>query len=181
VKIKTCVFVATSLDGFIAREDDALDWLEAANKKIPKEEDLGYREFFDSVDVLILGRITFEKALTFSEWSYSEKRVIVLSSRQIQIPTVLQRTVSVLALSPVELIDKLSLEGVEKVYVDGGKTIQRFLSANLIDEITITIIPVLIGKGKPLFSSVEKDIELDLISSKAYDFGFVQNKYRIRK
>jgi dihydrofolate reductase len=181
MKIKSSVFVATSLDGFIARDDDSLDWLDDANKKIPKGEDCGFKEFFSSIDFLVLGRVTFEKVLTFSKWPYGEKKVIVLSSKPIQIPIELQKTVYNSALNPHDLVQELSARGAKKIYIDGAKTIQRFLSANLIDEITITIIPILLGKGKSLFAEIQKEIKLELISSKSFDFGFVQNKYKVKK
>ena len=181
MKIKSSAFVATSLDGFIAREDDSLDWLDDANKMVPKGEDCGFEEFFNSIDFITMGRVTFEKVLTFTKWPYGEKKVVVLSSKKMQIPIELEKTVSSSTLSPNELVKKLAAEGTKKIYVDGGNTIQRFLSANLLDEITITIIPVLLGKGKPLFAGIEREIKLDLVSSRSFGFGFVQNKYKVKK
>jgi len=181
MKIKSSAFVATSLDGFIAREDDSLDWLDDANKRIQKGEDCGFKEFFNLIDFLVMGRVTFGKVLSFEKWPYGEKRVVVLSRKRIHIPIELQKTVYDLALSPHDLVQELSAVGAKEIYVDGGNTIRRFLSCNLLDEITITIITVLLGKGKSLFAGIEKEIKLELISSKAFDFGFVQNKYKVKK
>jgi dihydrofolate reductase len=179
--MEVLAFLATSLDGYIARNDDSLDWLDEANKRVPKGEDFGYKKFFDSVDLLVMGRATFEKALTFDEWPYGEKRVIVLSSKPISIPKLLEKTVSSYNLTPKELTKKLSEEQIEAIYVDGGNTIQRFISSNLLDEITITVIPVLLGAGKPLFANLEGDIAFELVRSKAYSFGYVQSTYKIKK
>lgn len=179
MKTKSLAFVATSLDGFIAGEKYSLDWLNEANKRIPKGEDCGFSSFIKSIDCLVLGRVTFEKVLTFDKWPYGELKVIVLSSKNMEIPIKLQRTVCSSNLSPPDLIKKLSSEGVERIYVDGGVTIQRFLFDNLLDEITITIIPVLLGRGTPLFSGIDREIKLELVGSKSFDFGFVQNRYKI--
>lgn len=179
--IKASVFVATSLDGFIARKDGSLDWLERADAATLKGEDYGYQAFTDSIDVLIMGRNSYEKVLTFSEWPYGKKPVIVLSSRTVTIPAGLVKTVSSSSETPRDLIKRLSSQGVKHVYVDGGVTIQRFLTAGLIDELTITLIPVLLGEGRPLFGPLTKDIHLVHVATRAYDKGFVQVKYSVIK
>lgn len=86
-------------------------------------------------------------------------------------------TVSLSSENPTQLVERLSAKGLNHLYVDGGLTIQSFLAAGLIDEITITIIPVLLGSGKSLFGALPSDVQLELVSSKAFDFSFVQNKY----
>lgn len=181
MQIKSFAFVATSLDGFIAGENDSLDWLNKANMRVPQGEDCGFKEFIKSIDCLVMGRVTFEKVLTFTKWPYDEMKVIVLSSKKMEIPIKLHKTVSGSTLSPPDLIQKLSSEGAKRIYVDGGVTIKRFLLSNLLNEITITIIPVLLGGGKPLFAGINREINLEIISSKLFDFGFVQNRYRISK
>lgn len=179
--IKASVFIATSLDGFIARKDGNIDWLVSANTTTPKGEDYGYQEFADSVDVIIMGRNSFEKVLTYKEWPYGKKRVIVLSSRDVDIPAGLAKTVSSSSEIPNDMIKRLSSQGAKHLYIDGGVTIQRFLAAGLIDELTITLIPVLLGEGRPLFSPLTKDIPLAHIATRTYDNGFVQIKYRVIK
>ncbi len=181
MKTKVSVFIATSLDGFIARKDGNLDWLNQANESIPKGEDCGYQAFIDSVDVLIMGRNTYEQVLSFGEWPYRDKSVIVLSSKTINIPVDLQPTVSASSETPKDLVDCLSSQEVKHLYIDGGVTIQRFLAAGLIDELTITLIPVILGDGKPLFASLKNDVLLNHIATKIFDFGFVQVKYQVRK
>ena len=178
---KTSVFIATSLDGFISRLDGSIDWLDRANSLVPKSEDCGYAEFMASIDVLVMGRNTFELALTFGEWPYQATPVVVLSHRALDIPDTIATSVSLSQESPSALVTRLSGQGAKHLYIDGGKTIQSFLRAGLIDELTITIIPVLIGTGRPLFGSVPYDVQLAHLSTKAYDFGFVQHRYRVVK
>jgi dihydrofolate reductase len=175
------VFIATSLDGFIARPDGSIDWLNDANAVIPSGEDCGYSEFMKSVDVLVMGRNTFELALTFDAWPYQGKRIVVLSSKPLIVPVGLPNSVSVSSESPDALVERLSAEGVQRLYVDGGITIQRFLAAGLIDDITITLIPVILGQGRPLFGPIENDIPLVHMATKTFVFGFVQIKYRVAR
>ncbi len=181
MSLKSSVFIATSLDGFIAREDGGLDWLDAANATVPEGEDCGYHTFMNSIDTLVMGRKTYEKVLSFGQWSYGNKPVIVLSSEKIEIPADLHSTVSHSSESPQELYTRLSQKGLKRLYIDGGITIQRFLAAGLIDDITITLIPILLGNGKPLFGSFGKDISLRHIATKTFDFGFVQLTYQVVK
>lgn len=176
---KASVFIATSLDGFIARPDGSIDWLNEANAAVPKGEDCGYAEFIEPIDVLVMGRNTFETVLTFDEWPYENTRVVVLSSRPLSIPATLPGSVSASSESPGMLVERLAAEGARHLYVDGGITIQRFLAAGLIDDITITLIPVLLGRGRPLFGPIENDITLAHVATRTFDFGFVQVKYRV--
>lgn len=177
MRAKASVFIATSLDGFIARPDGSIDWLNDANAVVPSSEDCGYNEFMQSVDVLVMGRNTFELALTFDPWPYAGKKVVVLSSRPLTIPASLPNTVCASCESPDVLVERLSAEGTRHLYVDGGITIQRFLAAGLIDDITITLIPVILGQGRPLFGATENDITLVHVTTRTFEFGFVQIKY----
>ena len=179
--MKISVFIAISLDGYISRKDGSIDWLNKANDVVPAGEYCGFSKFFNSIDTLIMGRNSYEQALTFDHWPYENKPVIVLSSKKISIPDFLPKTVSSSSETPEELVKRLSISETKHLYVDGGITIQRFFNAGFIDEITITTIPILLGEGKPLFSKLDKDIHLKHIFTKAYDFGFVQTKYVILK
>jgi dihydrofolate reductase len=178
--IRASVYIATSLDGFISRQDGSIDWLNEANGSIPPGEDCGYKAFADSVDVLVMGRNTFDLVRTFEPWPYGEKRVVVMSSKAVDIPQGWSATVSHSSEEPESLLRRLESEGCKHAYIDGGITIQRFLRAGLIDEITITLIPVLLGAGRPLFAALEKDVKLKLVKTKAYEFGFVQVTYSTR-
>ena len=173
--IKTSVFVATSLDGFIARKDGNLDWLVKAGEQ--SGEDYG----FQAVDVLVMGRHSYEKVLTFDAWLYGEKPVVVLSSRTVEVPAALRKTVSSSSETPGELVERLSAQGASHLYVDGGITIQRFLDSDLIDEIIITRIPVLLGEGIPLFGRLAKDISLVHRSTRVFDNGYVQSTYGVAR
>ncbi len=179
--MKTSVYIATSLDGFIARPDGAIDWLNEANAIVPEGEDCGFMAFMDSVDTLIMGRKTCEQVLSFGQWPYGDTPVVVLSHNSIEIPSHLPDTVSQSAEVPAEILKRLAANDVKHVYVDGGSTIQSFLAESLIDEITITRIPVAIGDGIPLFAPMAEDIELVHLGTTAYEFGFVQSKYSVTK
>jgi dihydrofolate reductase len=178
---KCSVFIATSLDGYISRTDGGIDWLEKANSAIPKGEDCGYGEFMSGVDALVMGRNTFEQVLTFPAWPYGDTPVVVLSRSLVSLPGKVPATVSLSSEQPARLVERLANKGLRRLYVDGGITIQAFLAAGLIDEMTITVIPVLLGSGKPLFGALPGDVELELLSSRAFEFGFVQSKYRVRR
>lgn len=181
MSIKVSVYIATSLDGFIARADDNLDWLDEANAMVPEGEDCGFAEFMNSVDTLLMGRKTYEKVLSFGGWPYGETPVVVLSSNPISFPAHLPSTVSHSSERPADLLKRLAGEGIQHVYVDGGLTIQSFLSEGLVDEITVTVIPVILGEGIPLFGTVKDDIHLTHVVTTAFDFGFVQSTYTVGK
>ena len=179
MSIRCSVFIATSLDGFISRADGSIDWLERANATIPAGEDCGYSACFSSIDALVMGRGTFELVRTFPEWPYGQTPVYLISRTLAHLPEGSPSTVTLTAESPTELVERLASEGFRHLYVDGGRTIQSFLGAGLIDELTITVIPVLLGAGRPLFGPVWADVQLELISTRAYEFGFVQSVYRV--
>lgn len=178
---KVSVFIGMSLDGFIARKDGDIKWLDNENKKVTYEEDFGFTHFMQSVDVLVMGRNTYEQVLTFDNWPYKVKRVIVLSTKDSHIPSDLSKIVTISQESPKELVKRLSGQGIKHVYVDGGFTIQSFLFEDLIDEITVTIVPILIGEGKSFVKSLPGDISLIRLKTTVFEFGFVQIKYRIQK
>lgn len=169
------VYIATSLDGFIARPGGELDWLPGTpdGPGLPAE-DHGYDAFMARVDTMVIGRGTFDAVRDFSPWPYAGKRVIVLS-RTLDAST-LSEPVEIHP-GPVEALAQ-SLQGARGVYVDGGQTIQAFLRAGLIDELIITRIPVLIGTGLPLFGPLDADVRLEHIDTRSFPSGFVQSTYR---
>ncbi len=175
--MKTSVYIATSLDGFISRENGDVDWLPAGESE--DGEDYGYHAFMNSVDALVLGRNTYEMVLSFGEWPYGDKPVIVLSTQNLELPDKLLKTVSHMQGTPREIIDQLSEMGYQHLYIDGGLTIQGFIRDGLIQVIIFTQIPILIGQGIPLFGPIIEDIQLEHVESKAFKNGFVQNIYRI--
>ena len=176
---KCSVFIAISLDGYIAREDGGLDWLETANATVTDGEDCGYAHFMRSVDAIVMGRKSYEKVRSFGEWPYGDTAVVVLSRNAPEIPESLSATVSHSSETPEVLCQRLAGQGNERLYIDGGITIQRFLTAGLITDLTITTIPVILGGGIPLFGQLDGDIALKHVSTTSYDFGFVQSTYDV--
>ena len=169
--MKASVFIATSLDGFIARTNGDLDWLPPGGG-----EPHGYDEFMASVDALIIGRKTFETVLSFETWPYGEKPVFVLSTRTLS-PAPLGAVVESMSGPPTEIVSQLAARGIRHVYVDGGITVQRFLQAGLIQRLIITRVPVLLGAGIPLFGPLPGDIVLRHVGTRQYASGLVQSEY----
>ena len=172
--MKVSVFIGTSLDGFIARLNDDLDFL-------PEDggEPHGFTEFFASVDALVIGRKTFEKVLTFGAWPYGDKRVVVLSSHPVDLSKAAGGVVEQMSGPPEQIVSQLAAKGVQHVYLDGGVTIQRFLRAGMIQRLIITRMPVLIGEGIPLFGSLPHDLRLRHIATRSYASGLVQSEYDV--
>ena len=168
------VFIGASVDGFIARPNGALDFLPADGG-----EPHGYDEFMASVDALVIGRKTFETVLTFAVWPYGDKRVVVLSSRPVDLPTARGGVVEQMAGAPAEIVAKLAASGAQHLYVDGGITIQDFLRAGLVQRLIITRVPVLIGDGISLFGKLPRDIRLRPITTQQYPSGLVKTEYEV--
>ena len=168
------VFVGTSVDGFIARPNGEFDFLPAGGG-----EPHGYDEFIATVDVIVMGRGTFEIVLKMSPWPYGEKRVVVLSSRRLDLTEVRGGVVEQMAGEPEEIVAKLAAQGIKHVYVDGGITVQGFLRAGLVQRLTITRVPVLIGDGIPLFGSLARDVQLRHLGTRQYASGMVTSEYEV--
>ncbi|MEZ4791319.1 MAG: dihydrofolate reductase family protein [Flavobacteriales bacterium] len=177
----TCsVFCGVSLDGFIARPDGSLDFLEGDGSA--EMGDHGYEAFMAGMDAIVMGRNTYEVVLTFGSWPFT-KPVVVLSSRAVDLGLARERgaNVEVMHGEPQELITAMAAKGLFKLYIDGGQTVQRFLRAGLIDRLILTQLPVLIGQGIPLFGPLERDIRLKLISSCSFPGGLVQSEFARRE
>ena len=172
--MKASVFIATSLDGFIARQDGALDWL-----PVNGGEPHGYDEFMATVDALIIGRHTFETVLKFDSWPYGKKRVIVLSTTLPELKAPDGAVCDLMAGTPDEIVTRLAQQGMKHLYIDGGVTIQGFLTAGLIQRLIVTRIPVLLGSGIPLFGPLSHDIRLEHVVTRSYPSGMVQSEYAI--
>lgn len=168
------VFVGTSVDGFIARPNGEFDFLPADGG-----EPHGYAEFMATVDALVMGRKTFETVLTLGCWPYGRKRVVVLSSRPVDLSAAREGIVEQLSGSPAEIVSKLASTGAHHLYVDGGFTIQSFLRAGLVERLVITRVPVLIGEGIPLFSTLPRDVRLRHVSTEQYASGLVKSEYQV--
>ena len=171
--MKTTVYIGTSLDGFIARKDGDIDWL---TKFASKEVFDSYNEFITRIDAHVIGRKTFEKVLDFPTWPYT-KDVFVLSTSMKQVPVRARGKVTLLAMKPRELLDHLQQKGFSGIYIDGGKVIQDFLQADLIDELIISKVPVLIGTGIPLFGELRSDLAFNHLRTETYSNGLVRSFY----
>lgn len=170
--------MAQSLDGFIARRDHNLDWL--ASRTDP-EEDHGYDDFIAGMDGVVMGRATFRTVSTFETWPYAIP-VIVLSDSMTEddIPDRLRGKARLAPLGPRQLMEQLDQAGWKRAYVDGGRTVQSFLRAGLIRDLTITVLPLLLGEGRALFGELEQEIDLELREAKGFPSGLVQLHYRVK-
>ena len=171
--MRASVFIATSLDGFIARPDGSLDWLPA------QTEPHGYDEFIASVDTIVIGRKTFETVLSFDAWPYGSKPVVVLSTTISELRLPDGAVCALMAGDPREIVDRLAARGREHLYIDGGVTIQGFLRAGLIQRMTITRIPVLLGSGIPLFGALPREVRVEHVGTRTYRPGLVQSDYQV--
>ena len=185
--MKCSVFIATSLDGFIAKLDGNVDWLHTAGngKELPPDQaDMGLNDFMASVDCMIMGRKTMEiisnMNLTPEQWFYGDIKIIVLSNSLKEAPENLKNKVELYSGDLQNLVSKLENEGYQHAYIDGGKTIQEFINLKLINDITITKAPVLLGEGIPLFGKFSCDIKLEEAKASAFPNDFIQVKYKVK-
>jgi len=172
--MKASVFVGMSVDGFIARHNGDFDFLPEGGG-----EPHGYAEFIATVDVLVIGRNTFEKVLTLETWPYGDMRVVVLSNRSLDASVIRGARVERMCGAPPEIVDRLAAGGIQHAYIDGGITVQQFLRAGLIQRLVITRVPVLVGQGIPLFGSLPQDVKLRHLSTQTYASGLVRSEYEV--
>ncbi len=177
--MKASVFVGCSLDGFIARPDGALDWLMGPPAPDCAPPEHGYDAFMAGIDTVLMGRKTFETVLAMGIWPYAGKRVVVLSTTLAALPASVAGQAEVRRGPVAALAAQLAADGCQGLYVDGGATIQAFLRAGLIDDITISRLPVLIGAGIALFGALPHDVKLEHLRSTIYAGGMVQSAYRV--
>lgn len=170
------VFIATSVDGFIARDDGRIDWLPPGEPG----EDYGYAAFMASVDGIVMGRGTYDTVLGFEPWPFT-KPVVVMSRTldPADVPEHLADRLRISGAEPAHLVAQLQAEGWRQAYIDGGTLIRAFLRAGLIDEMVLTRVPVLIGSGRPLFGPLEQDLRLQCLDTRQYPNGLVSSRYRL--
>jgi len=178
--MRNSVFIATSLDGFIADKNGGVDWLQSTPN--PDNIDMGYGEFTAQIDALVMGRTTFETVCGFDiDWPY-QKPVFVLSKTLTEIPEKYRDVAFLIKGTLTEILDQIHQKGLYRLYIDGGATIQNFLREDLIDDMVITIIPVLLGEGIPLFSNLPNELDFKCTRSTVFLDKVVQNHFkRIRK
>lgn len=171
------VYIATSIDGYIARKDGNLDWLMEIPD--PENSDYGFSEFMDRIDGIIIGRNTYETVIGFDQWPYT-KPVFILSNTLKEVAGDVKRKAEIVSGKLEIIIDSLRKKGFENLYIDGGRTIQSFLQQNLIDELILTRIPIILGSGIPLFVSMDREIGFNHIETEIFDNTMVKSRY-VRK
>ena len=172
------VYIATSLDGYIARKDGSIDWLmELPN---PDNSDYGFSDFLKRIDGLVMGRNTFELVLKFGQWPYT-KPVFVLSRTMSELPEDVRKQAQLIHGELKTLVDELKTRGFENLYIDGGKTIQSFLRQDLIDEIIITRIPIILGSGIPLFEEMDLELRFEHVQTEVLNKALVKSSYLRKK
>ncbi|MBL7937034.1 MAG: dihydrofolate reductase [Bacteroidia bacterium] len=170
---KVILYIATSLDGYIAKPNDNLDFLSIVQKE---GEDYGYSDFIKSVDTVILGRKTYEWVMKqVSEFPHSDKKSFVIT--RTERPSI--NNLNFYSGNLTHLIEKLKSEEGKNIFCDGGaEIVNELLKNNLIDECIISVIPILVGNGTKLFKDERPEQKLELISTKQFDTGLVQMHYR---
>ena len=169
------VFIATSIDGFIADENGGVDWLNSIPN--PDQENMGYDAFINSIDAIVMGRNTYELVISFDiEWPY-KKPVFVLSTSINELPKELENKVEIIQGKPSEILKYIHAQGYFNLYIDGGVTIQQFMNDDLIDEMIITQMPIVLGRGIPLFANLTHAHNFKLLSSQVFLNTIVQNHY----
>jgi len=169
---KVVLYIAQSLDGYIAREDNDISWLSVVEHD---NEDYGYDDFIKTVDTVFMGRKTYEKVLTFGvEFPHKGRTCYVLSKTL----KGADENVQFFSGSIEDIITKIKVQKGENIFIDGGSEVVReFRDKDLIDEYAISIIPILLGKGIRLFRETDTENNLKLVESKIFDSGLVQLKY----
>jgi len=173
------VFIATSLDGYIADKNGGINWLHS----IPNldNDDMGYVEFINGIDALIMGRKTFETVLGFDvDWPYN-KPVFVLSNKLTEIPESYKDKAFLVKGKLPEILEQIHEKGLNRLYIDGGTTIRNFLKADLIDEMILTTIPILLGGGSPLFMELPNELNFELTGAKTFLNQITQNHYKRKR
>ena len=177
------VYVGASVDGFIARENDTFDFLEASDGsgETPGDpnEDYGFAEFMKSIDALVMGRRTFEVVRPFAQWPYGETPVFVWTRRPLDLPPDYPHPVEPVAGLPADVVAQLAQRGLHRLYVDGGRTIQTFLEAGYVDRLVVSRVPVLIGQGISLFGPLSRDVKLEHVATKVWPGGMVRSEYAV--
>lgn len=173
------VYIGASLDGYIADKNGGLDWLHSVPN--PDQSDFGFADFMNSVDALLMGRVTFETVAGFDcEWPYT-KPVFVLSNSLESIPEEYAGKVKLVKGELRDILSLLNSEGYSSLYIDGGSTIQSFLKEDLIDEISVSTIPILLGGGSSLFGDLIEPLQFDLVSSEVLVNQIVKTTYKRKR
>ena len=169
------VYIAASLDGFIATPEGGIEWLEEAPN--PSGGDFGFSEFISKVEALVMGRNTFEKVLSFGEWPYTIP-VFVATHTLKSIPDYLEDRVEIVSGSPQDIVLNLRSRNYQDLYIDGGRLVQSFLRGYLIDELIVTRVPKLLGEGIPLFGGLDRVLDFEHVETEVIENYLVKSRYR---
>jgi dihydrofolate reductase len=169
-RARLSVYIATSLDGYIATTDGSLDWLEAA---VGTDEDYGWESFIGDIDALAMGRGTYDHIGHLDPLPFGERPVFVFTHR---VPAD-RPGVTFWSRSPQEAVAEWAARGLRHVYVDGGRLITDFVAAGFVDDLTITTVPVLLGGGLPLFHPLPGPVRLYCTSVQSWPSGVMQARY----
>ena len=168
------VYIATSLDGYIAKKDGNIEWLiEVPN---PENSDYGFSEFIERIDGIIMGKNTFETVVGFNQWPYS-KPVFVLSNSLRSLPVGYKDRAQIVRGELRNIVASLETKGIKNLYIDGGMTIQSFLQEDLIDELIITRIPIILGSGIPLFIDMDAELKFKVVNTEVLNKDLVKSTY----
>jgi dihydrofolate reductase len=175
--MKAFVYIATSLDGFIARMDGSLDWL----MKIPNpnDSDYGFNNFINSIDAIVMGRNTFNIVTEFEEWPYN-KPVFVFTNTLKELDSKYKGKAEIISGDLESIIKMIDRKKFQNVYIDGGKTIQTFLNSDLIDEMIITTVPMILGSGIRLFDNINLELLFDIVKSEILDGEMIKTHFKRR-
>lgn len=169
------VFIAASLDGYIADKNGGLDWLHSVPN--PDGDDMGFSAHMERVDALVMGRNTLDVVLSFDvDWPYN-KPVFVLSNTMTEVPKGYEGKVFLVKGELEHVLKDIHQQGYQTLYIDGGVTISNFLNKDLIDEMIITTIPTLLGGGSPLFGELAEPLNFELVKSEVMLGQLVKNTY----
>lgn len=175
---KLSLFIATSLDGYIAKPNDDLGFLKLVEKE---GEDYGYAKFTANIDTIIIGRKTYDwvvREIGASHYNNGDRNVYVITKTKRQN---VGKTIFYTG-NPIELVQQLKNETGKDIYCDGGaEIVNELLKSDLIDEFIISIVPVLVGDGIRLFKDGRPEQQLELVNSKTFDTGLIQLHYRRKK
>lgn len=172
---KNSVYIATSLDGYIADREGGLGWLEMVSDK--EGDDMGYGAFMERIDALVMGRKTFETVRSFDgPWPY-DKPVYVLSRSLDRLPRVDGAELRLLNGGLDHILETIHRAGHERLYIDGGATVQHFLREDRIDELIVTRFPIILGGGTALFDNTKRPLTFEHLDTKVYLGQLVQSHY----
>lgn len=176
--MKVSVYVGMSLDGFIAASDGSLDWL--TEIRPPDGDDFGFSRFMESVDAVVMGRVTFDFVVASGQWPY-EIPVFVLSEKMTAVPDYLSEKAFIMRGNPGEVVGEMNERGLRRLYIDGGQVVRQFLNAGMVDEMVLARVPIILGDGVRLFSNLQGMSRWQHEETEVLVGQIVKSRYTIRR